>query len=1371
MYSLAVEIDPEIAEAYARSFNVSFCLRSDDPMLSNALSCFGPSPHSNLLFVGDVSCLQWIKMLPWNSHTVCTISSPCPPWSRASDKDGLNDPAGRALIEAIATLRIVRPKVVVMENVETIRQHPHFQGILDCLRWSGFSLAWESVEDLRDVSPVSRKRWLAVFLQTNSQSDVIQGQGFIAMPPCSLGAFKALIPLPDEHEKALTLTQEVLAMYSNPKFATRGLSLKRCLNTDDELCDHILQQRLRGPSSFLATFVAQYGNQHNLPISALEKRGLFAELFQGRFGVRFFSPCEIAILHGVCVALCLPLQHAHLIVGNCIATQHALLAMVKGLSLCDRTFAIHRTVLNEISLLSRLHAENSEVWIEGDFLWISPKVEPNLTQTGISAWIDESISVVTEPESAGDEMVSPLHASEDAIESTLSFTCSFQVFCAWEGIQHVLHTDGTMSLLEVLETHGMHDTANMIATCPMGKVIDPHALVESDLHITLHKASMQASDLCLNGSTWIVCKAGQTIDGMKNELLGTLNFLQVVAWNQSLWPVNPFSVCDSDTLFFLTLNDPESQTPVLCDFADAKSFYKDVGFGLPVENLPQVKVLPGSIELCTPNEDARHDCCTLTDWMIHALTKVLTATDWEWVACSDHETKCLGYFQPKSFAAAPTHAIVHAVLRFLFEISMARFSKSFGKHVTLKFNGLLFWCGQLDGSLEIKQLGHVVHTVLACVGQLVPSWIFLARRVHMEGVLDDFPPNSRDNVSFNLVGPMHGGGGKTDTWKEAKSLLGKELITKGWPVRGLDDVTTKWIREIGTNKVFGILKQPDAMKRWNSLVDAAKWHGIQVEPDEPVRLKAIQKIQQAIRKKAPQSLSATGFQLVPGFFVDMNNSAVKVLGAVTLQSSGICLIEWEDALPWLQKGDSLVADELAILTLFSEKIPDGLPAPSVVTFPALDVHDRKVILRGHLWQLGEKQIKMATHEQKIDMEDSIVLAFTVWRDECKEEQWKDACKSLVKFAFACFDANMQEATIQVWGRSFRDLKGRVEPSQASSAQFHCRVLSSFCDQILKQSGSGPVYVTPKSESNLSHPDWGMIWLKDKIELELAASRATEHSGYARTKDRFALRVRTQLLEQISKEVRPSDPPKHVIPVNLMFKIQPLPKGIVLDQVVKWAEALDWKIRIIKKLGHDAVLVGSTSHPQHEHMTMNGPRQPQRSVNTAAQATSSADPIGDPWAGYKPTQAMTKASVPASQATGTNATANAPARQVDAPIAAKFTAIEGRLALFESNLKEMRGEQQAVAAAMENAAKHSVATETRVKAIEGTLQNINGQMQNAIEKAISKGLDCQEKRLDSKFQSLLDMLSKGGSSSAPKRTKEDEDGDTNMDSPLKPPSKK
>ena len=138
MQSLAVEIDHDIAGCYAKSFGVPVCFWADDIRLNMPVPFFGPFPHDDMMFVGDVAEKNWVKLVPWATRVVCTMSSPCPPWRRASDPDGLHDLAGRSLVEAIANLRLVRPYLVVMESVDSFRCHPHFQGILDCMKWAGY---------------------------------------------------------------------------------------------------------------------------------------------------------------------------------------------------------------------------------------------------------------------------------------------------------------------------------------------------------------------------------------------------------------------------------------------------------------------------------------------------------------------------------------------------------------------------------------------------------------------------------------------------------------------------------------------------------------------------------------------------------------------------------------------------------------------------------------------------------------------------------------------------------------------------------------------------------------------------------------------------------------------------------------------------------------------------------------------------------------------------------------------------------------------------------------------------------------------------------------------------------------------------------
>lgn len=95
----------------------------------------------------------------------------------------------------------------------------------------------------------------------------------------------------------------------------------------------------------------------------------------------------------------------------------------------------------------------------------------------------------------------------------------------------------------------------------------------------------------------------------------------------------------------------------------------------------------------------------------------------------------------------------------------------------------------------------------------------------------------------------------------------------------------------------------------------------------------------------------------------------------------------------------LVSDELAILTLYCNS-DDVAGISSVETmFPAIDVQKRHLILRGFLWQLGEKEISVDAREMAVSTASTYVLAFTLWRDECGEATWSSATSTLVKTVF------------------------------------------------------------------------------------------------------------------------------------------------------------------------------------------------------------------------------------------------------------------------------------------------------------------------------------------------------------------------------------
>lgn len=290
-------------------------------------------------------------------------------------------------------------------------------------------------------------------------------------------------------------------------------------------------------------------------------------------------------------------------------------------------------------------------------------------------------------------------------------------------------------------------------------------------------------------------------------------------------------------------------------------------------------------------------------------------------------------------------------------------------------------------------------------------------------------------------------------------------------------------------------------------------------------------------------------------------------------------------------------------------------------------------------------------------------------------------------------------------------------------------------------------------------------MSDRYEADIYASRVTEHSGLARSKSKFAIRVRSVVLPQVLKEVRPDGGDSAQVPVTKLFKLQPLPLGIVNDQIVSWAKSQDWQIRVIKKLGQDAALIGTSSEPPHKYLSMNGVLVLIRPIQSNKKGTSvtplvagprpvvaskpvenEVELLGDPCSKYKPTNPT--------QVVKTQ----------DPPTVAKFTAIESRLAQFESNMQTFQAQTDVLVKNMEAQNKFNAVAENRMSSIESRVDSIPDQVESAIVKAMAS----QERKLDSKFEALMQALTTGSKRNVPLADEEDHDMES---TPVKPPPAK
>ena len=261
---------------------------------------------------------SWYEAAAFWAPEIVTISSPCPPWSGAAMQQGLHCSDGQLLMCSIALCKILRPKVILIEQV--------------ALWFAGYHLRFSHVLELGDLIAPKRARWLGVAYMIHEED--------LKWPPISSWNIERSATL-CEYDCILQWPAEVLSKLRVPEDALRQARLfplergskqqKRCT------ADQAAQSHLFRPSDHsLPTFMAQYGSQHHLQGQLLETRGYFAHWLQERESeLRFWHPAEIALLHGAWGGFWThsDFEKAWKGLGNQIAIPHALWLLLQGINM------------------------------------------------------------------------------------------------------------------------------------------------------------------------------------------------------------------------------------------------------------------------------------------------------------------------------------------------------------------------------------------------------------------------------------------------------------------------------------------------------------------------------------------------------------------------------------------------------------------------------------------------------------------------------------------------------------------------------------------------------------------------------------------------------------------------------------------------------------------------------------------------------------------------------------------------------------------------------------------------------------------------------------------------------------------------------
>lgn len=1244
---VAIEVDQPTAEMYAINHcSVSYGFR--DPTIQCAtFPVLGPNCQVSSIFVGPIcDCVSWMKLLPWENCLIYSMSPPCAPWSLGIlMKDGFCSLEGQSLGEGVMAARFFRSPAIAIENVCTITTHRHFRCLIGIFLFCGYRLVWQSIEDMKKVSPATRRRWLAVFIRVDLPIDelppFVANLSMLQLPRVTLGSFRIFGDLPEQHERDLTLDDDLKCIYGDPRFAKDIRSF-----TTENILQEVLMSRIRGEESQLSTVVASYGNQHLLPIQTLVQKGIFAELRHGKYGVRFFSLVELFYLLCPVLECAFPvsLRQCHLVIGNASSVPHA------SLALCNACVALGLIQMNPVDLVleviqKRLHAGNTVVEIHEGRLIIKRTHSPHVMPAPSIDDLDDDVCIASPPKKCmrHDEMdrsgVSTTlpfeieargeasHSFEIEARDEASHSFEIQLCCITVHSQAAIRLPLGSTLKDALEKFPCELTS-MIPLTEQGVVWPLSQEIPDGLTLYFGIVGDDMKRWFESPARWLhvdeLSSPLQILRRVFKDLppLWLSKFLEgMKCFDMGLNERELEDLCRSETCVLIHSHGLQLETldrvhPVLV--SDLNQYESCIH-----QSIPEIRFGTGSVVFMV-GKDGFESTLNMTCCKIIAfLSTMFPSLGWQWIPKRDIMSgqridisntlelehglrsyelkKILGVIVPMDIHASPCVFLRCTILKGVVGIALKAIDvQSTGcVAVRIKFDGIHIWSGRIPGNFKVEHLISLWNQIHTLIGLNQAHGVFRGKRVvpdcdffHLLNACDCH------EVHLHLVGKCHGGGAKQESKHECRNLLARELLGRNFPLSEMDFLVNRWIDKVGVNKILRTLQEENHDKRWGLMVELAKVHNIPHVAHDPVKAKAASIIQRAIRKKQPVKVSAENFALCPGYFTLPDGDFAQIVPKVERSSQGVILLSGDEAKPWLSVQRPFMPDAFGIITL--EKPSEfQQPEPNVITFPATDDMGRQVILRGFLWQLGEAdinyQVKTASTEPAI--QESIVISVVVWKDEAPQHIWSGLEKNFVRNVKEQLGVDTTQL-MQVWGRAFFANSTRCDFVIATSAQCFLRVHKSIVETLLGKSGVNGIYTVAKADNHLPHPDWSVIWLGSHLQCVLAAQKIPNHSGIVRGRNSWGIRCHQSKFPSISKELRP-DQKEHEAPlaVTKLFKIDPIPVGISDPDLVGWGKQIGWTFRIVKRLGKSAVLVGSDAMPPDGFISLQGSVVLIKEVNT------------------------------------------------------------------------------------------------------------------------------------------------------------------------------
>ena len=1341
-FQFAIDHDSAANKAYGATFKHLRVVSSFSEACRAYVQDFRWESSSQPLFQTDFSEGWWMNFAARTAPDVICASCPCPPWSypnMSSPTSGLLCDIGLLLPETLWKAMLMGARVMIFENVATLKQHPHWPVVVAMMKIFGWRVAWESVLNLSDLIPQNRSRYLAVLVRVDCEEFVAQ-HSFVTWPkvePPTLGSYGVYAFDSGDWSPYSLVSSEHMNAFQDPQLLPKsGGPKKQCLSLHD--------YRLRGPTDTFATIMAAYTSQADIDLARLKQSGLFGALISWDKtweSARYLLAVEAYILMGGCVNTVLPLDRKQQfrILGNAIATPHALICWINGLFLFpDRVVEFPDVVgLFRDFCTEAFRSNNVSCVFTADGIVIEKKgyresqkpkesIAPSFLLLVLECGTWRAVAKMPtdfRPFDALKMLCAPLATQHDG---------ALPSFSDWGDQLH--QKVGTPVALDLshLAIDSFDSKFVLILTrhCPLLIMRQPHAKLWSysfDIMI--------GSTRLITNHVVITTCAGRILDFLDP-------IPQVVFLHDG--PPKDVDLCPSVHRSPFSLSGPFEQSL-------AKRMSLSDGFRL-------IKFF---------RESKLDECLLAVGWSIRLSSDMVHVYDSEDeqrvtvviepVACS--MSMPFSHFQPFLATRLMKHDMPPVLSHISDEEAVLRNATGdapYYIHVTLKLCHDLLWTGFVHSDRPLSFLSEpwIKAAQLVCF-QTQLRFVIAGRSQHPGKLISEFWNSSKDTIRVHMVFPLQGGGTKEELVQMTKNRLGAFLIAQGVSLDDVHGFCPDLLKVSGPTPILQALDLDNGTKTAAALNELAKASKLSIPKLHDLHARAASKLQKAIRQKTlnrQRQLRACQFRLAEGFFRNADKTATTLLPKFSLQSSGISLMDREEAHHWIWNS-TLMADELAIVVLGGCG-DHRCPSHARHTFPAFNSTDEPVILSGCLHQLGQKKVAIRDDDsEKVDIPVSTVVSVTLWSDEWTSVDWQTIVKGPAKFVTALWTSEGHKDVLlgAPWNRFWKDAKGNAcQPQHAVTTGFFFRTTDAVLKNLLKSSGENSVYLFPRSNSDVPDHKWLAIWFNlPKTEVLVKGANSSYYHGLVRSSKGYGIRVAASDYKEAFTTWKPGQhaPDRRFMP--LLFKLKPVPKGASNDEITAWLTKQKWDSRVVRSLSADTWLIAAFGPPPTPFCMFNRVSVLIKPVEKSAMSGSSVvlagsaprplpsgpkrgeeDPLSlnDPWASYSGSSQSATPTAPSRQPD--------PPRSVDAPMEARFKTYDDQISNLKSALSDVQKDLKKSTDASE---KSAARLDGRINSLDSSVKDSLSQMSKQFADSLAQAMTRQDNQMTSNFNDLKALL--------------------------------